>query len=43
MSPCGKDVHKLVALQLHTSCDVVEVDTVISVVSEPKHQHFANG
>jgi hypothetical protein len=36
-------VHKLVVLQIHTSCDVVEVDTVIWVVLEPRHQHFANG
>jgi hypothetical protein len=25
------------------SCDVVEMDTVIWVVPEPRHQHFANG
>jgi hypothetical protein len=41
-SQCGENVCKLV-LQIHTSCDVVEMDTVIWVVLEPRHQHFANG
>jgi hypothetical protein len=42
-SQCGKGVRKLVVLQLHTSCDVVEMDTVIWMVLEPQHQHFSNG
>jgi hypothetical protein len=35
-SRCGKDVCKLVVLQIHTSCDVVEVDIVIWVVLAPQ-------
>jgi hypothetical protein len=42
-SRCGEDVCKLVVLQIHTSCDVVKMDTVIWVVLEPRHHHFANG
>jgi hypothetical protein len=36
-------VCKLMVFQLHTSGDVVEMDTVIWMVLEPRHQHFANG
>jgi hypothetical protein len=39
----GKDVHKLMVFQVHPISDMVEVDSVIQMVSEPRHQHFTNG
>jgi hypothetical protein len=36
-------VRKLVVFQLHTRYDVVEMDVVIWVALEPRHQDFANG
>jgi hypothetical protein len=29
--------------QIHTISDVVEVDCIIRMVSEPRHQHLTNG
>jgi hypothetical protein len=39
----GKDVCELMVLQIHAISDVVEVDSVIWVVSEPWHQHLTSG
>jgi hypothetical protein len=39
----GKDVCELMVFQIHAISDVVEVDSVIWVVSEPGHQYLTNG
>jgi hypothetical protein len=39
----AKNVHKLMIFQIHTICDVVEMDAVIWVVLELSPQHFAYG
>jgi hypothetical protein len=36
-------VHELVIFQIHTIGDVVEVDCIVQMVSEPGHQHLTNG